>query len=113
MIKVYHNPRCRKSREALQFLEEKNLDFEVVLYLNEPLSKTELAELIKKLNIPAIDLIRKEESVWKTEFKDKNLSEKELIRLMIQEPRLMQRPIVVIENKAVIARPADSINELV
>ena len=113
MIKVYHNPRCRKSREALQFLEEKNLDFEVVLYLNEPLSKTELAELIKKLNIPAIDLIRKEESVWKTEFKDKNLSEKELIRLMIQEPRFMQRPIVVIENKAVIARPADSINELV
>ena len=113
MIKVYHNPRCRKSREALQFLEEKNLDFEVVLYLNEPLSETELAELIKKLNIPVIDLIRKEESVWKTEFKDKNLSEKELIRLMIQEPRLMQRPIVVIENKAVIARPADSINELV
>jgi arsenate reductase len=112
MIKVYHNPRCRKSREALQFLEEKNLDFEVVLYLNEPLSETELAELIKKLNITAIDLIRKEESVWKTEFKDKNLSEKELIRLMIQEPRLMQRPIVVIENKAVIARPADSINDL-
>ena len=84
-----------------------------MLYLNEPLSETELAELIKKLNIPVIDLIRKEESVWKTEFKDKNLSEKELIRLMIQEPRLMQRPIVVIENKAVIARPADSINELV
>ena len=112
MIKIYHNPRCRKSREALQLLEEKNLDFEVELYLDEPLSETKLAELIKKLNIPAIDLIRKEESVWKTEFKDKNLSEKELIRLMIQEPRLMQRPIVVIDNKAVIARPADSINDL-
>ena len=112
MIKIYHNPRCRKSREALQFLEEKNLDFEVVLYLNDPLSEENLAELIKKLDIPAIDLIRKEESLWKSEFKDKNLSENELIKLMIQEPRLMQRPIVVIDNKAVIARPADSINDL-
>jgi len=112
LIKIYHNPRCRKSREALQLLEEKNLDFEVELYLDEPLSETKLAELIKKLNIPAIDLIRQEESIWKSEFKDKNLSEKELIRLMIQEPRLMQRPIVVIDNKAVIARPADSINDL-
>lgn len=112
MIKVYHNPRCRKSREALQFLEEKNLDFEVVLYLNDPLSEEKLAELINILNIPAIDLIRKEESLWKSEFKDKNLSENELIKLMIQEPRLMQRPIVVMDNKAVIARPADSINDL-
>ena len=112
MIKVYHNPRCRKSREALNFLEENNLDFEVVLYLNESLSEAELSELIKKLNIAPISLIRQEESIWKTQYKDKNLDNTALIRLMIEEPRLMQRPVVVVDNKAVIARPTEAINDL-
>ena len=113
MIKIYHNPRCRKSREALKYLEDKGATFEVILYLQNPLTGQELIDLIKKLRMPPIDLIRKEEALWKTQFKDKNLGDKTLIHLMIEEPRLMQRPIVEFQDKAVIVRPLAVLENLI
>ena len=112
MMKIYHNPRCRKSREALNFLQSNGHNFDIVLYLNEKLTPVELREIIQKLKITPQNLIRKEETLWKAQFKGKSLSDSELIHLMIQEPRLMQRPIVVLGDKAVIARPVEAINQL-
>jgi arsenate reductase len=112
MIKIYHNPRCRKSREALKYLEDKGASFEVIQYLQNPLTGQELSDLINKLNISPIDLIRKEEALWKTQFKDKNLDKEALIDLMIKEPRLMQRPIIEFQDMAVIARPIIALENL-
>lgn len=112
MIKIYHNPRCRKSREALNFLQSSGHNFDIVLYLNEKLTQAELREIIQKLKIRPENLIRTEETLWKTQFKGKSLSDSQLINLLIQEPRLIQRPIVVLGDKAVIARPAEAINLL-
>lgn len=112
MMKIYHNPRCRKSREALHYLEDSGRDFEVVLYLKEAVSVSELSDLLAKLAMSPIDLVRKEESLWKEQYRDKNLSHTALIDLMIQQPRLMQRPIVVNGDKAIIARPLETINQL-
>ncbi|MEM8764762.1 MAG: arsenate reductase (glutaredoxin) [Bacteroidota bacterium] len=109
MITVYHNPRCRKSREALAFLENENQDFEVIKYLDEPLSKTELESLLKKLKLEPIDLVRTQEQVWKTSYRDKNLSKSQLVDMMLEHPRLMERPIVVNGDKAVVGRPAEKI----
>ncbi|NBT86971.1 MAG: arsenate reductase (glutaredoxin) [Flavobacteriaceae bacterium] len=113
MIKIYHNPRCRKSREALKYIEDKGASFEVIQYLQNPLTGQELSNLINKLNISPIDLIRKEEALWKTQFKDKNLDNKALINLMIKEPRLMQRPIIEFQDMAVIARPIIALENLI
>ncbi|MDB2586785.1 arsenate reductase (glutaredoxin) [Flavobacteriaceae bacterium] len=112
MIKIYHNPRCRKSREALKYLEDKGASFEVIQYLQNPLTGQELSDLINKLNISPIDLIRKEEALWKTQFKDKNLDKEALIDLMIKEPRLIQRPIIEFQDMAVIARPIIALENL-
>jgi len=112
MIKIYHNPRCRKSREALKYLEDKGASFEVIQYLQNPLTGQELSNLINKLNKRPIDLIRKEEALWKTQFKDKNLDNKALIDLMIKEPRLIQRPIIEFQDMAVIARPLTALENL-
>lgn len=112
MIKIYHNPRCRKSREALNFLQENKHDFEVVLYLEDKLTLAELKGLIKKLEIKPMDLIRKEEALWKKEYKSQNLGDAQLINLMIKEPKLMQRPIVVKDDKAVVARPLETLESL-
>ncbi|MFP2994711.1 arsenate reductase (glutaredoxin) [Spongiivirga sp. MCCC 1A20706] len=113
MITVYHNPRCTKSRQALAYLENKNLDFEVIKYLDHPLSKNELEDLLTKLNIKPISLIRKNEATWKETFKGRTLSDTQIIEAMIQYPKLMERPIVVKKDKAIIARPTENIDNLI
>ncbi len=109
---IYHNPRCKKSREALAFLEDKNATIDIVNYINEPLTFDQLSDVLEALDIPADNLIRKNETVWKDTFADKELSHEELVFAMIEYPQLMQRPIVVKENRAVIARPASEIDLL-
>jgi arsenate reductase len=109
----YHNPRCKKSREGLQLLEEKGLQPEVILYMTEPLSPMDLEDILVKLSIDAEDLIRSKEAVWKEEFKDKELSEDELILAMIEYPQLMERPILVNGDKAVIGRPTENLLEII
>lgn len=113
MITIYHNPRCKKSREGLDIVKESGKDYEVREYLKEPVTEKELAELLEKLGMAPIELIRTEEKVWKEQFRDKDLSDKELIRIMTENPKLIQRPIVVKNNSAVIGRPAENIEKLI
>lgn len=112
MIKIYHNARCSKSRESLCFLQDLNKDFEVINYLENPLNFKELKDLIKLLNIKPIDLVRTKEAIWKEQFKDCDLTDDAIIEAMIQNPKLIERPIVVNNNKAVIARPTELINSV-
>ncbi|WP_423819437.1 arsenate reductase (glutaredoxin) [Salinimicrobium sp. TIG7-5_MAKvit] len=113
MLKIYHNTRCKKSREGLQVLEESGKDFEVREYLKDTLSEKEIADLLQKLNMAPIELVRTEEKIWKEDYRDRDLSDKELIRVMAENPKLIQRPIVETEHKAVIGRPASNIEELI
>ena len=112
MIKIYHNPRCSKSRETLEILEEKNEMFEVIKYLENPVSAEELQEIIKKLQLSPIDLVRTKEKEWKENFQGKELSDKDIIDAMVKFPRLIERPIVIKGNKAVIGRPPQKILEI-
>lgn len=109
---IYHNPRCGKSREALSFLQENGVAVEVVEYLKTNPSQKEMEEILKKLGIPAFELIRKDESIFKENFKGKNLSEKEWVKILCEHPILIQRPIVIKGNKAVVARPLENIEGL-
>lgn len=113
MITIYHNPRCRKSREGLEILKESGKDFEVREYLKEPLSEEELTSLLEKLGMAPIELVRRDEKIWKEEFKGKDISDRELIRVMTQNPKLIQRPIVETANSAVVGRPAENISRLI
>jgi arsenate reductase len=111
-IIVYHNPRCSKSRQALSFLDQKGLDYKIIEYLKTPVSEQELKLILKKLRINATSLIRKGEDDFKQNFKGKNLTEQEWVLAMVNFPKLMERPIVIKGNKAVIARPYDRIETL-
>ena len=112
MITIYHNPRCGKSRECLAFLETTNQEFEVIKYLEQPLNFNELSELINKLNITPIELIRTKEAIWIENYKGKTLSDTSIIQAMVAYPILMERPIAVKGNRAVIARPLNAIEAL-
>ncbi|GAA4199568.1 arsenate reductase (glutaredoxin) [Pedobacter jeongneungensis] len=112
MITIYHNNRCTKSRNALVELEKRGKDFEVVYYLETPPDKAELKEIIAKLGIKPLELIRKGEKIFTENYKGKNLNDEEWIDAMIAHPILIERPIVIAENKAVIARPTEKIQEI-
>ncbi|WP_442845595.1 arsenate reductase (glutaredoxin) [Leeuwenhoekiella sp. H156] len=112
MLKIYHNPRCRKSREGLAIVEASGEEFEIVKYLDNPPSYLELAAILGKLNLKPIELVRKNEAVWKEQFKNRELSDKEIIQAMVDHPKLIERPVVVKNNEAVVGRPPENINEL-
>ena len=112
MIEIYHNPRCGKSREGLKIVEDSKKDFKIHKYMDEPLSVEKLQNILQLLKIKPIELIRQKESIWKENFKDKTLSDNRLVELMIENPRLMERPIVVKDNKAIIGRPPVRILEI-
>lgn len=112
MITIYHNPRCGKSRECLAFLENNNKQFEIIKYLENPLNFEELSAIINKLKIPAIDIIRTKEPIWIEKYKEKNLSNEEILSAIVANPILMERPIVVVNDKAVIARPLSNIETI-
>ena len=111
-MKIYHDPRCRKSREGVQYLTDKGVKFEIIEYLKDNLSKETIQILLNKLNITALELIRKNEKIWKENYKDKSLSEKELVEVLHKEPKLIERPIIESENLAVIGRPKENIDSL-
>lgn len=112
MITIYHNSRCSKSREGVCFLENTKKPFQIINYLENIPTKEELKELLQKLNISPIELVRKKETIWISNYKNKNLTDDEIIQAMIDNPKLIERPIVVNGNKAVIARPTERINEI-
>ena len=111
-IVVYHNPRCSKSRCALDFFNERQLDYKVVEYLKDVPTKAKLTTIIEQLGIEPEALIRKGEEEYKLHFKGKSLSNDEWIEAMLQFPKLIERPIVVVGGKAVVARPTERILEL-
>ena len=109
MIKIYHNNRCRKSREAVQYLKEKKIKFTIIEYLKDNLSAEEMTKLISKLNVDPINLVRKNENIWKEKFKNLNHSNIGIIKLLVSHPNLIERPIIEDSNKAVIARPLENL----
>ncbi|MDO1500494.1 arsenate reductase (glutaredoxin) [Winogradskyella maritima] len=113
MIEIYHNPRCTKSRQGVALLEQQGVDFTVVKYLDDKLIKSELKAIIEKLDIPPIDLVRKNEAIWKADYKGKDLTDDDIIDAMVNYPKLVERPIVVVDDKAVIGRPTERILELI
>lgn len=113
MIKIYHNPRCTKSREGLEILEKSGKDFEVIKYLENIPNKKELNELIDLLGIKPEQLLRKNEKIWKENFKGKTLSDSEIVDAMIAHPKLIERPIVVSGKKAIIGRPPQNILKII
>ena len=113
MTSIYHNPRCSKSRQTLQLLEENNIPADVVLYLETPPSASELKDVLGKLGIAASDLLRKGEDAYKeNNLKNPDLSEDELIAAMVAHPKLIERPIVINGDKAAIGRPPEQVLEL-
>lgn len=107
MIYLFHNQRCAKSRECYAFLHEAKIEFQIIKYMEKPPSFDQLKLIISKLNIPAIKLIRIKEPLWKTTFRGKPYTEDQLIEIMINNPILMQRPILINGAKAIIAIPFD------
>ena len=105
MIKIYHNPRCSNSREGLDILEKSGKNFEVIRYLEDIPTKKELKEIIDLLGIKPNQLVRKNETLWKERFKGQDLSDTQIIKILIENPRLIERPIVINGKKAVIGRP--------
>lgn len=111
MVRIYHNNRCSKSRSAVQILEEHNLNFEIIKYLDQVPSFDELKQLVKKLGVRAEDLVRKNESIYKEQFKGLEFSEEEWILTMCEYPILIERPIVEFEEKAIVARPPEVLEQ--
>lgn len=112
MVQIYHNPRCSKSREGLSILEESGKEFEIIDYMKTSFSEKDLIELIKKLNVNPIDLVRKNEEIWKQNFMDKKLNDQQIMKAMVQNPQLIERPIVINGNKAVVGRPPVLIKDI-
>ena len=113
-ISIYHNPRCSKSRQTLQILEDNNITPEIVLYLDTPPSADELKALLGKLGIEARDLLRKGEDAYKeNNLKDSSLTQDQLIAAMVKFPKLIERPIVVKGAKAVLGRPPENVLKLI
>ena len=111
---IYHNPRCSKSRLTLELLKDKGIDPKVILYLETPPSEKELVLILKKLNMEARELLRKGE----VEFKEQNLSdtsksEEDVIQAMVNFPKLMERPIVIYGDRAVIGRPPENVLKII
>ena len=112
MLKIYHNPRCKKSREGLNYLKNKGIEHKMIDYINNPLKVEELKETLMKLNMKPKDIVRTQEDYYKKELKGKNFTDDEWIRILIENPRLIQRPIVVGKYKAVVAQPPEVIDEV-
>lgn len=113
MIKIYHNPRCKKSREGLKYLQNLGVDFKVVEYLKESLSVDELKEILKKLDKKPDEIIRQQEDYYKKELKNKQFTDEEWLIILTENPSLIQRPIVVGKYKAVIAQPPELMLQVV
>tara|TARA_B100000242_G_C43000492_1_gene464788 strand:+ start:215 stop:553 length:339 start_codon:yes stop_codon:yes gene_type:complete len=112
-MKIYHNPRCSKSRQTLALLQENGVEPDVILYLDNIMTAGELRNLLVKLGLSPMQLVRKGEAVWKEKYKDKELSDDQIIEAMIANPKLIERPIVVKDQLAVLGRPPENILELI
>jgi arsenate reductase len=112
MIKIYHNPRCKKSRAGLEYLKSKKVEFEVVEYLKNPLNEEELKDILIKMNAKPTEIIRTQEEIYKKQFKGKNFTDSEWIKILVENPKLIKRPIVEKGYKAVWADPPENMDPM-
>jgi len=111
--KIYHNTRCKKSRAGLQYLQEKGIEPEIIEYLkDQPFTEKSLKELLKKLNLKPQDMIRTQEKEYKQHFKGKDLTDDEWIKILVEHPKLIQRPVIVKDNKAALGDPVENIDPI-
>jgi len=109
MYTIYHNPRCRKSREALQYLEKHGKQVTVVNYFNEPFSKSTLKEVLDKIKVQPSQVVRKNETDWKTVANRNTLNENQILDILIEYPKILERPIVTLKDSGVLARPLEKL----
>ncbi len=112
MLKIYHNPSCKKSRAGLQYLKESGKPFTVVEYMKQPPTGQELEKLLVKLNLKPANILRTQEDYYKQHIKGKKFEDHELVKIMLQNPKLLQRPIVEGAYKAVVGDPVENIAPL-
>lgn len=113
MIQIYHNPRCGKSRNCMLFLEESNNEFEVINYLKTPPTASELVALLKKLKFKPIDLVRQKETIWIENYKDKKMTDAEIIQAMAENSILIERPIVIKNDEAIVGRDLEKVGSFI
>ncbi|MEZ4917121.1 MAG: ArsC/Spx/MgsR family protein [Chitinophagales bacterium] len=112
-VKILHNNRCSKSRKAVVALEENNIDFEIVNYLDGVLNENDIKSLLKKLGKSAEEIVRKSEDLYKENYKNKSISENEWIKILQQNPKLIERPILYTETTAVVGRPEENVTNFI
>ena len=110
---LVHNPRCRKSREALNYIKELNIDFEVVLYMKEGLELNILKSIIIKIGIDPKDMVRIQEKTWKENYRSKHYNSNEILEILNKHPNLIKRPVFINNNKGVIAIPYTEIDKII
>ena len=108
-VTIYHNPRCGKSRAGLQAVEESGVDFEIIKYLDTKPNSEDIKSILAKLNMKPIELLRVKEAIWKENYKGKDLTDDEVVNAMSENSKLIERPIVVKGDKAVLGRPTENI----
>ena len=112
MIKIYHNPRCSKSREGLAIVEASGKPFQIIKYMDEQLPTPTLERIIETLGIKPIELVRTNETIWKESYKGKELTDSEILKALTTHPKLIERPIVINGKKAIIGRPPLNIKSI-
>ena len=112
MLRIYHNPQCKKSRAGVLFLQEHAKSFEIVEYMKIPLTEKEFEKLLVKLNKKPVEILRTQEAYYKQNLKGKKFEDHEWIKILLQHPKLIQRPIVEARYKAIIGDPAENILHL-
>jgi arsenate reductase (glutaredoxin) len=112
MIRIYHNPRCRKSRAGLEYLQGKTSEFKTVNYIKKGISEDEIREILAKMDTTPVNLVRTQEDHYKKQLKGKEISNDEWISILAENPRLIKRPIIVTESRAVLGQPPENIDIL-
>jgi arsenate reductase len=113
MLKIFHNPKCAKSRAGLEYLKSKTNEFVVVDYIRKGLSIDDIKEIILKTNLKPIDLVRKQEDIFKKELKGRSFNDDEWIKIIIENPKLLKRPVIIAKHKAVVEETGDNIDTLI
>lgn len=113
MIVIYHNPGSNRSNECLEILETKKADYKVIKYMDEPLTSEKLKKVITLLKLKPIDIVRKHDALWIDNFKDLKINDDDLIELLIEYPKLMERPIIINGDKALIGKPPKKIIDII
>jgi len=112
MVKIYHNPRCSKSRAGLAHLKEKGVEFEIIEYIKNPITEEQLKDILMKMNARPQELVRTQEEVYRKQYKGKEFTDDEWVKILVETPKLIKRPLVIKDYKAVWAVPPENMDEL-